>query len=150
MREAEDGLKIVALSIVALLAATGAVVVERTFLPASVVASCGADGTTMARLELLFGLGKPDGSTVSEAEWQAFLATEITPRFPDGLTVLSAFGQWKGPSGVIAKESSRLLVVWYKRTSNTDANIESIRQAYKVRFGQASVMRVDGSSCVSF
>jgi Protein of unknown function (DUF3574) len=138
------------LPIVALLAAGGTVIAQRTLLPAAVMVTCGPGGTAMARLELLFGLGKPDGSAVNEDGWQSFLATEVTPRFPDGLTVLSAFGQWQGTSGVIAKESSRLLVIWYSHTGSADASIETIRRAYKMRFGQSSVMRVDGSSCVSF
>ena len=48
-----------------------------------------------SRTELFFGTAKPDGTAVTEAEWTAFLADEITPRFPDGLTVLSGMGQWQ-------------------------------------------------------
>jgi hypothetical protein len=74
----------------------------------------------------------------------------VTPRFPDGLTVLSGYGQWRGPSGTIAKEPSRELLIWYRRNDRTDAEIEAIRQAYKTKFAQESVLRVDGLSCASF
>ena len=37
--------------------------------------------------------GIPDGDFVSEAEWTAFLA-EVVARFPEGLTVSRAEGQW--------------------------------------------------------
>jgi hypothetical protein len=131
-------------------AAAGAVLVDRAVTPPHATPSCRLGATTMARLELLFGLGNTDGSTVTEAAWQSFLATEVTPRFPDGLTVLTAYGQWKGPNGVLSKESSRVLVIWYTYTTDANAAIELIRQAYKARFGQASVMRVDGRSCVAF
>jgi hypothetical protein len=104
----------------------------------------------MQRLELLFGMGKRDGSTISDAEWTAFLDAEVTPRFPAGLTVLSAYGQWQGDSGKLAREASRVLLVWYKPAPDTEHKIEAIRTAYRERFSQDSVMRVDGGSCVSF
>jgi hypothetical protein len=40
------------------------------------------------RTELYFGSGKPDGSSVTEKEFRAFVDKEVTPRFPDGLTLL--------------------------------------------------------------
>jgi hypothetical protein len=42
--------------------------------------------------ELLFGRGN-----VSDRNWDRFLADEVTPRFPDGLTVFDAKGQWRNP-----------------------------------------------------
>jgi hypothetical protein len=111
---------------------------------------CRPGALAYSRLELLFGLGKPGGGEVSEEEWRAFVESEVTPRFPDGLTVLAGYGQWRGRSGAIAKEPSRVLLIWYRRTDRSDADIEAVRQAYKARFGQESVMRVDGISCASF
>jgi hypothetical protein len=113
-------------------------------------AACRAGAAAYARLELLFGLGKQGGGEVSEEEWRTFLAADVTPRFPDGLTVVAAYGQWRGRSGEVAREPSRVLVIWYRRDAGSEAGIEAIRQAYKVQFGQESVMRVDGVSCVSF
>ena len=59
---------------------------------------------------------------VGEAELAAFLAEEATPRFPDGLTVLDAAGQWRGADGRVLRERSKLLVIalpgaeaWYAR-----------------------------------
>ena len=46
------------------------------------------------RTTLSFGLARPKGS-VSELEWQMFLRDEVTARFPDGLTVWEANGQWR-------------------------------------------------------
>ena len=86
----------------------------------------------------------------ARSEWRAFLDTEVTPRFPDGLTVLTGYGQWRSEAGRIAKEASRVLVIWYQPGADSEAKIEAIRSAYKARFGQESVMRVDGTSCVSF
>jgi Protein of unknown function (DUF3574) len=114
-------------------------------------APCRAGAVAAARVELLLGMGKKDGSEVSDAEWRAFLSSEVTPRFPDGLTVLPGYGQWRSSTtGALARESERVLLIWYKPNADSDRRIEQIRTAYKARFGQDSVMRVDGSSCVSF
>jgi hypothetical protein len=112
--------------------------------------TCRAGAAPHSQLELLFGLGRQPSGEVSEDEWRSFLETEVTPRFPAGLTVLAAYGQWRSPSGLMIKEPSRILVIWYRREVATEAAIEAIRGAYKLRFGQESVLRVDGTSCVSF
>ena len=114
------------------------------------VAGCqsGADG--MRRLELLFGLTLKDGSRIATAEWQSFVDAEVTPRFPEGLTVLRGYGQWRTKNGVIVRVITHVLVVWYRPDAESDAKIEAIRSAYKAQFTQESVMRVDSASCVSF
>lgn len=104
----------------------------------------------MSRIELLFGMGRKQGGEIGEDEWRAFVDAEITPRFPDGLTVLTGYGQWRNASGVLAKETSRVLLVWIKAAAENEAKIEAIRVAWKKRFQQESVMRVDDTSCVSF
>jgi len=58
----------------------------------------------------------------------AFLQEEVTPRFPDGLTVLTAYGQWRDRSGEISREPSRVLAIWYRRAADSEAAIEAIRQ----------------------
>jgi hypothetical protein len=112
--------------------------------------SCRAGAAPYARLELLFGLGRQPRGEISEEEWRAFLEMEVTPRFPAGLTVLAAYGQWRRPSGLMIKEPSRILLIWYQEAAAAEAAIQAIRGAYKQRFGQDSVLRVDGASCVSF
>ena len=97
------------------------------------------------RTELYFGTKRPDGSEVSDEEFKNFLDAEITPRFPDGLTLLTGFGQFRNASGVIVQEKSKLLILLYPantlRTSST--KIEEIRTAYKTAFQQQSVLRAD-------
>ena len=104
----------------------------------------------MERIELLFGMGRKGGGEISEEEWRAFLDADVTPRFPDGLTVLTGYGQWRNASGAIAKETSRVLLIWARPDAVNNQKIETIRAAWKVRFAQESVMRVDETSCVSF
>ena len=64
----------------------------------------------LARTELFFGTAKPDG-VVTEEEFLAFVDAEITPRFPDGLTLLKGDGQFRGEDGVIIKEESFVLIL---------------------------------------
>jgi hypothetical protein len=98
---------------------------------------------------LYFGLNMPSGQ-VSAGQWDAFLSEEVTPRFPDGLTVLDGQGQWKGGSGSVEKEPSKVLELDHPDTSKADAAIAEIVAAYKVRFHQQSVMTVRHRAEVTF
>jgi Protein of unknown function (DUF3574) len=97
------------------------------------------------RTELYFGTMKTDGTPVTEDEWQKFLAEEVTPRFPDGFTVLTGYGQFRDSGGKIVRENSFVLILLYpwKMRKSSSRKIEQIRRAYKKTFQQQSVMRVD-------
>jgi hypothetical protein len=96
------------------------------------------------RTELFFGTAKPDG-VVTDEEFFAFLDAVITPRFPDGLTLLKGDGQFRGEDGVIIKEDSFVLILLYPLEDFRDSNrkINVIRERYKDTFQQQSVLRVD-------
>lgn len=100
-----------------------------------------------ARTELFFGSSKPDGSAVTDAEFGEFLDQVITPRFPDGLTVLTGLGQFRNSAGVIVKERAFLLILLYpKPVRASSVRIDEIRDLYKAQFQQESVLRVDGEN----
>jgi hypothetical protein len=99
----------------------------------------------MARVELIFGTAH-----VSQRAFADFLAREVTPRFPDGLTLITGYGQWRNAAGRIGRESSKLLLVYYRPDASADQKIEAIRDVYKKRFHQQSVLRADSAACVSF
>jgi hypothetical protein len=109
-------------------------------------------GEIWARSELYFGTSKPDGTEVSDDEFKKFLDEEVTPRFPDGLTLLTGFGQFRNSRGVIVQERSKLLIILYPLSDATGASdrLEAIRAAYKAAFQQESVLRVDSRAGVSF
>ena len=97
------------------------------------------------KTELYFGTGKPDGTEVTEEEWQDFLLREVTPRFPNGFTVIPATGQYRTAAGRVVREHSRVIVILYPKRMKAPAGvkIEELRKAYCERFKQESVMRVD-------
>ncbi len=112
------------------------------------------DAEPWVRTELFFGTAKPDGTAISEAEWQTFVDAEITPRFPDGLTVLTGSGQWQGDDEEIVQERSKIVILLYPREAIAESNaeIEDIRAAYEREFQQESVLRADDDRpvCASF
>jgi len=103
-------------------------------------------GERFVRTELFFGTGRSNGlPPVTEAEFQSFLDTKITPAFPDGLTLLKGLGQFRGSDGVAIEEDSFLVILLYpvEARRESDGKIEQIRTDYKGEFQQESVLRSD-------
>ena len=99
-----------------------------------------------ARTELYFGTAKGDNQPpVTDEEFLKFLDAEITPRFPDGLTLLKGDGQFRDSTGEIIKEDSFVLILLYSLEgfSESSRRINAIRERYKQAFQQESVLRVD-------
>jgi hypothetical protein len=101
-----------------------------------------AFGDTVAD-RLYFGRSIPDsGGTVSDSAWTGFLREVVTPRFPDGLTVYHAEGQWRQGDGRILREETFVLEIVHPAGPSADADFREIAAEYKRRFCQQSVMRV--------
>ena len=113
-----------------------------------------ADCQPYERTELFFGTGRAGKAPVSDQEFDAFLDAEITPRFPDGLTMLTGLGQWRGSDGKLTKERSAVVILLYPKPSAADSGtkIEEIRHLYEQKFNQESVLRADDPEprCVTF
>ena len=102
---------------------------------------------------LYFGLGPADepNKGVSEGEWRSFLDREVTPRFPDGLSVLDMYGQWQGKNERTPERlRTKCLIIDYPYTAENRAKVEAIRAAWKQKTGDQSVMRVTQPADVSF
>lgn len=105
------------------------------------------------RTELYFGTGLADepGQGISEAQWRAFLDREVSPRFPDGLSVFELYGQWRGKGEQrIERLRSKQIVLLYPDLPQQRADIEAIRAAWKQMTGDQSVLRVTQPADVSF
>src|SRR5258708_20277879 len=59
-------------------------------------------GSSLVSDTLYFGTSTSKGP-VTQGQWNTFLSSVVTPRFPEGLTVWDAKGQWRGESGAIGK-----------------------------------------------
>jgi hypothetical protein len=109
--------------------------------------------TLVTRTELFFGSLMPDGSMVSEEAFLRLLDAAITPRFPNGLTLMTGLGQFLTAQGIMIQEPSRLLILLYpveERRDNSE-KIEQIREQYKLMFQPEAVLRRDrGCELVGF
>jgi hypothetical protein len=113
--------------------------------------TCGAGGQPELVAELVFGRNIGDKLGVSEADWNRFLDEEVTPRFPDGLTVLGGSGQWRDTErGTIVQEPSKVLIVVLGDEARDRPRIGEIASAYKQRFQQQGVLTMLRPACVSF
>lgn len=103
------------------------------------------EASPFIRTELYFGRNKPDGAEVSRKDFDEFLSGFVTERFPDGLTVLKGRGQFLDSDGEVERERSVVLILLYPVSARNEKSvkIEEIREEYKKRFLQQSVLRVD-------
>jgi hypothetical protein len=112
---------------------------------------CHAGQKAQQVAELLFGRKIGDRIAVSEVQWGSFVDREITPRFPDGLTVLSAAGQWRDQArNRIIHEPSKLVEIVLPGNADDFDKLAAIADAYKRRFRQQSVATIVRDACVSF
>lgn len=111
--------------------------------------SCASGETRALQDTLYFGTGKPAGGVVTDLEWSAFLEAEVTPRFPEGLTVFEADGQWLGENGSVVQEQSYVLQLVHAGGTDNDSAVNGIAAAYKQQFGQEAVLRVRTAACMA-
>ena len=114
------------------------------------VSTCPEGTDSFAEYQLFFGRSNAGGEVVSDEAWAAFLADTVTPRFPDGLTVVDGAGQWRDSAGVIRRERSKVLIILTSPGEEGMRLTDEISQEYETRFGQESVLRVVRTACVSF
>lgn len=108
------------------------------------------NGDVFSRTELFFGLSRNVGDDISEEEFQWFIDTEVTPQFPDGLTLVTAKGQYRNVFDEIIQEDTKVLILLYPFSLENSRAVDEIRQTYIDLFQQESVLRLDQQSCVSF
>jgi hypothetical protein len=117
--------------------------------PEAPAGACGPGGRTHVRTTLYFGLTRPSG-TVSEQEWRDFVRQQVTPRFPDGLTMWEAEGQWQQADGKISRERSKVLLLVHDDSAGARATLGALVTTYKRRFEQESVLWESSMVCATF
>jgi Protein of unknown function (DUF3574) len=110
--------------------------------------TCRPDEQRLVSETLYLGTATPDGA-VDTAEWTRFLQQSVTPRFPEGLTVWQASGQWRGADGQIVEEPSHVLNLVHAGDEASERKVEEIANEYKSRFRQEAVLRTRGVVCAS-
>jgi hypothetical protein len=101
--------------------------------------------------EMLFGRNIGERLGVSEAAWAKFVAREMTPRFPDGLTISDATGQWRDTkTGKVVREPSKRVEIVLPAAKDASARLDAIAAAYKKEFHQQAVAVVVRTACVAF
>jgi Protein of unknown function (DUF3574) len=101
--------------------------------------------------ELIFGRSIGGRIEVSDEQWMLFVDNEITPRFPDGLTVFDAAGQWRDRTSYkISREASKIVLIVLPGTVDDLAHLNDVVAAYKRSFRQQSVGMILRPACVSF
>lgn len=117
---------------------------------APVAVACEVGDTALVRDVVYFGRNRPDGGVVSDAEWRGFLDEVVTPRFPAGLTVVAAAGQWRGASGAVERERAEVLTVLHAGDGTSRAAVAEVVAEYKRRFRQEAVLRERAATCARF
>ena len=111
--------------------------------------ACPAGQEKLKTAPLFFGREIDGQPSVSEADFRRFVDDELTTRFPDGLTVLDAAGQWRSSKDPMVREASKVVLIVLPARGDASARIEAARGAYARRFHQESVMVLTKASCVS-
>ena len=104
----------------------------------------------MVSAEILFGRNIGDRLGVSEAAFAQFTASEITPRFPDGLTIIDARGQYRDGGGRLIREPSKVVLITFRDDAQRLTDLVAIADAYKARFSQQSVLTTVRNTCATF
>ncbi|NEQ22460.1 MAG: PEP-CTERM sorting domain-containing protein, partial [Microcoleus sp. SIO2G3] len=94
------------------------------------------------QVDLFFGRNIPGGGEVSEEDFQAFVDSVITPRFPAGLTIFDADGQFLDSTGTIIEEQSKGVTLLFEDTLENETAIDEVITAYIEQFNQESVLLV--------
>lgn len=112
--------------------------------------SCRAGERRAEVLYLYFGRNLGAELGVSDQDFRRFVDDEVTPRFPDGLTVLEANGQWRGQGGGLVREPTKVLQLVLSGRPGEAEKAHAVAEAYKARFSQEAVMILRTPVCVSF
>ncbi|MBI3196715.1 MAG: DUF3574 domain-containing protein [Rhodospirillales bacterium] len=115
--------------------------------PPQVASACSAPLKPALEINLFFGRDIEGGGEVSERQWAEFVASEVTPRFPDGLSVLNVAGQSRNSMNQTLRERTKLLVVVVFDAPAHHAKVQAIGEAYSKRFGQHGVFRTEHTVC---
>ncbi|HUR82404.1 MAG TPA: DUF3574 domain-containing protein [Thermoanaerobaculia bacterium] len=94
---------------------------------------------------LYCGRSIPGGGEVTDADVDKFVDEVVTPRFPEGFTMWTATGSWKG-----SEETTLVLEFLHPYGRRFDDHVREIAEEYRRRFRQEAVMRVTLPAMMEF
>jgi hypothetical protein len=115
----------------------------------AVAETCADPLKPMLRAELFFGRAIGNRLGVTDRLWQRYVDRELTPRFPDGLTVVDGSGRWRA-GDAIKRERSKIVIVVTPDNAEMRARIAAAMNIYIVQFKQKSVGLVMQTVCAGF
>lgn len=96
----------------------------------------------LIQVDLYFGRNIGTDGKVTERQFRQFLRDTVTPRFPDGLTVYDADGQFLDSTSTLIQEPSKVVSLILSDTQANEQALHEIIEVYKQRFQQESVLQV--------
>jgi hypothetical protein len=108
---------------------------------------CPAGQATLRTAQLF--LGAKNARTLSDRDLRRFVEQEVTPRFPDGVTVVDGGDQWKGSENKMIREASKVVLVVLPASGDTHRKVEAVRTAYRAKFKQNPVVVLPPPACTT-
>jgi len=112
--------------------------------------ACPAGQEAHRTAQLFFGRNIAGRPGVNEPEFRRFVDQVLAPKFPDGLTVLDGGGRWRGDENALIRQASKVVLIVLPKGREDLPRLDAVRDAYKARFHQDSVLLITPAACVSF
>ena len=109
--------------------------------------ACPAGQAPLRTAQLFLGAKTP--AVPADRDLRRFVDQEVTPRFPDGVTVVEGGGQWKGSENRMIREAAKVVLVVLPTNGDSQGKVEAVRTAYKTKFKQDPVVVLPPPSCVA-
>lgn len=106
--------------------------------------ACPAGQTPLRTAQLFLGAGAP-----GDRDLRRFVDQEITPRFPDGVTVVDGGDQWKGSANRMIRQASKVVLVVLPAGGDSQGKVEAVRTAYRSKFRQDPPVVLPPPACVA-
>lgn len=108
--------------------------------------ACPAGQAQLRTAQLFLGAKAP--ATPDDRDLRRFVDQEVTPRFPDGVTVVDGGGQWKGSENRLIREASKVVLVVLP-AGGGGAKVEAVRTAYRSKFKQEPLVVLPPPACAA-
>ena len=109
--------------------------------------ACPAGQAQMRTAQIFLAAKAP--ARVTDTDIRKFVDAEVTPRFPDGVSLVDGGAQWKGEDNRLIREAAKVVLIVLPARGDPQARVEAVRSAYRTRFKQESVVVMPPPACVA-